>query len=422
MRLKTILNKTEKYSSFVFGDAKICNAYDDYTWPQDVIVVEVRSRSNGRPICSCCEAKGPCYDHSTRRLFEHVPIYGYKVYFSYQMKRVDCPVDGVTVEKVPWADGKKEVTKTFEWFLARWAQRLSWKETATIFGTSWDTVFRAVQMAVLWGLFHRDLSNITALGVDEIARQKGHKYTTVVYQIDDNHKRLLWVGDAREEVTLDAFFDWFGKERTEKLEAICSDMWKPYLKVIKNRAGNAIHILDRFHIMSNMGKAIDKVRAGETRQMEADGYEPLLKKSKFLLLSRKENLSAKQEATLAELVKYNLKSVRAYLLKEDFQNFWMYSSKAWAGKFLDRWCTRAMRSKIEPMKEIAKMLRRHRGLILNWFEMNGTISAGIVEGFNTKAKLTIRKSYGFKSYKVLRIALLHQLGDLPTPEFTHRYC
>ena len=180
--------------------------------------------------------------------------------------------------------------------------------------------------------------------------------------------------------------------------------------------------MDRFHIMINMGKAIDKVRAEEARQMESDGYEPILKKSRFLFLKRPENLSEKQEATLADLVKYNLRSVRAYLLKEDFQNFWTYTSKAWAGKFLDAWCTRTMRSKIEPMKDIAKMLKRHRGLILNWFEMKGTISAGIVEGFNTKAKLTTRKSFGFKSYKVQRIALLHQLGDLPTPEFADRYC
>ena len=155
--------------------------------------------------------------------------------------------------------------------------------------------------------------------------------------------------------------------------------------------------------------------------MSEDGYEPVLKKSRFLFLKRPENLTASQEVKLADLVKYNLKSVRAYLLKEDFQNFWDYKSKSWAEKFLKAWCTRAMRSKLEPMKGIAKMLRRHEKLILNWFVMNGKLSSGIVEGFNTKAKLTIRKAFGFRSYKTLRTALLHQLGDLPTPEFTHRY-
>ena len=422
VRLKTILNNTEKYSSFVFGDAKFCNEYEKILLQENSIVIRVQPRKNGKPICSGCGIKGARCGHTPLRLFEHVPIYGHKVYYAYKMRRVDCTACGVTVEKVPWVDGKKEVTKSFEWFLAEWAKDLSWKKTASKFGTSWDTVFRAVQMAVAWGLFQRDMSNIRAIGVDEISRQKGHKYTTVVYQIDEDQKRLLWVGDKREEATLDAFFIWFGKEKTEKLEAICSDMWKPYLNVIKKRASKAIHVLDRFHIMSNMGKAIDKVRAGEARQMESDGYEPLLKKTRFLLLKRPENLSKKQEVKLADLVKYNLKSVRAYLLKEDFQNFWSYTSKVWAGKFLDRWCTRTMRSKIEPMKDIAKMLRRHRGLILNWFEMKGTISSGIVEGFNTKAKLTTRKAFGFRSYKVQRIALLHQLGDLPVPDSAHKYC
>lgn len=422
MRLKTIFNKLEKYSSFVFGNAIFCNQYDKWSWDDEVIVIDLRPRSNSHPICSNCEVKGTIYDHTTLRLFEHIPIFGYKVYFAYRMRRVDCALCGVTVEKVPWADGKKEVTKNFEWFLANWAKRLSWEETASIFATSWNTVFRAVQMAVMWGLFHRDLSNIKAIGIDEIARQKGHKYATLVYQIDENQKRLLWVGDRREEETLDAFFKWFGKERTEKIEAICSDMWKPYLKVIREKAKGAIHVLDRFHIMSNMGKAIDKVRAEEARNMERDGYEPILKKARFLLLKRPENLTEKQEVKLGELVKYNLKSIRAYLLKEDFQNFWEYKSKAWASKFLDRWCNRTMRSKIEPMKNIAKMLRKYKELIMNWFEMKGKISAGIVEGFNTKAKLTTRKSFGFRTYKVLRIALLHQLGDLPIPESTHKYC
>jgi len=348
-------------------------------------------------------------------------LLGINLKFEYRSRRVDCPRCGVTIEKLPWADGKKEVTKSYEWFLASWAKDLSWKKTAEKFNTNWNTVYRAVAMAVTWGWLHRDITNIKAIGIDEIAKQKGHKYMTLVYQIDDDQKRLLWTGDGRTEGTLNAFFNWLGKEKSANLEAICSDMWKPYIKVIESRAPKAIHVLDRFHIMSHMSKAIDEVRASEAKKLTEDGYEPILKKTRFLLLKRPENLSDSQEIKLAELVKYNLKSVRAYLLKEDFQNFWTYKSKAWAAKFLKVWCTRTMRSKLEPMKRVAKMIRRHESLILNWFVMSGKLSSGIVEGFNTKAKLTIRKGFGFRSYKTLRVALLHQLGDLPTPEFTHRY-
>jgi transposase len=421
MLLKTILNQCEKYSSFVYGDARLCNQYGNKSWDKDVIVIDIAPRKNSRPICSKCSIKGSCYDHITNRLFEHVPLWGIKVFFAYQMRRVDCKKCGVVVEQVPWSDGKREVTKSFEWFLSEWAKRLSWQETAKVFGVGWATVYRAVNMAVIWGLLHRDLSNVKSIGVDEVAKKKGHNYLTLVYQIDEGQRRLLWVGENREEITLRAFFQYFGKKRCENIEAVCSDMWKPYMNVIKEKLPSAVHVLDRYHIMSNMGKAIDKVRAEEARKMQQDGFEPVLKKSRFVFLKRSENLTKHQRGKLSELLQYNLKSVRAYLLKEDFQNFWNYKSKAWAGKFLDSWCTQVMRSKIEPMKDVAKSIRKHKTLILNWFEMKGEISAGIVEGFNTKAKLTARKSFGFRTYSVHRVALLHQLGALPIPDFTHRY-
>ncbi|PVZ69546.1 hypothetical protein DC094_09500 [Pelagibaculum spongiae] len=120
-------------------------------------------------------------------------------------------------------------------------------------------------------------------------------------------------------------------------------------------------------------------------------------------------------------MKYNLKSVRAYLLKEDFDGFWQYTSAYHAGNYLDRWCNRTMRSKIEPMKKVAKTIRNHRDLILNWFKAKKAYSSGIIEGLNTKVKLTVRKSYGFKSYKCTEIALYHSLGKLPEPKLTHRF-
>ena len=118
---------------------------------------------------------------------------------------------------------------------------------------------------------------------------------------------------------------------------------------------------------------------------------------------------------------YNLKSVRAYLLKEDFQQFWKYTSPVWAEKFLDAWCTRVMRSQIEPMKTQAKSIRKHKQLILNWFRAKKLFNSGIVEGLNCKAKLTIRKAYGFRTFRGLEIALYHQLGALPEPQLAHEF-
>ncbi len=324
------------------------------------------------------------------------------------------------IEVVPWAVGKHHTTRAFAWFLASWARRLSWKQTAQAFQTSWDTVAKSARMAVEWGLEHRILDGVKAIGIDEIAWKKGHKYLTVVYQIDAGCRRLLWLGKGRSTATLQRFFDELG-HALDELEFVASDMWKPYLDVIAERAGKALNILDRFHIMSHLGKAIDKIRAQEARELNRRGLDPVLKGSRFLLLKRPENLTANQDVKLADLLRYNLKAVRAYVLKEDFQFFWDYVSPYWAGRFLDRWCERAMRSRLQPMKKVARSLRRHRELLINWFRAKGEISSGIVEGFNNKAKVTMRNAYGYRSFKNAETSLYHALGNLPEPKFTHRF-
>ncbi|MCG7941363.1 MAG: ISL3 family transposase [Candidatus Thiodiazotropha lotti] len=416
MQLKTILNRVQKFKSFVYGTVRWAETAHEPT-----IEAELRPRRGSRPVCSGCGRRRPGYDTLPQRRFEFIPMWGIKVFFLYAPRRVDCPSCGVRVERMPWAQGKHRLTEAYAWFLASWARRLSWKEVAEAFRTSWDHVFHSVEMAVSWGRAHQDLSGIEAIGIDEIQWQRGHRYLTLVYQIDASCRRLLWVGRRRKEKTLLRFFRWFGEERTEELRYVCSDMWKPYLKVIAKKAGQAIHILDRFHIMAHLSKAIDEVRAGETKDLKEKGYEPVLTKSRWLLLKRPENLTEKQESKLVDLLKYNLRSVRAYLLKEEFQIFWTYQSPYWAGKFLDKWCTKTMRSKIEPMKKVARMLRNHRPLLLNWFRAKGQFSSGIVEGFNNKAKLTTRRAYGFKTYHAAEIALYHALGALPVPETAHEF-
>lgn len=418
MHLKTILNQCHKFKSFVYRRVRLVQT--DGGSP-DRLEVEVVPRKNARPVCSGCQRVGSVYDHQGVRRFEFIPIWGFAVDFVYRMRRVNCPRCGVKVEQVPWGQGKRELTTTYMQFLAQWAEKLSWQEVADHFRTSWEKVFSAVEYVVDWGLKHRDLSDITAIGVDEIARRKGHNYLTVVYQIDRGCTRLLWVAQERTARSLAGFFDLLGPERSGQLRYVCSDMWRAYLKVIKARAGQALHILDRFHVMSMLNKAIDEVRAKEQRQLMADGYEPVLTQSRWCLLKRKENLTEKQEAKLSDLLQYNLKSIRAYLLREDFNGFWDYVSATWAGKFLDRWTTRVMRSKIEPMKKVAKTIRQHRELILNWFKAKKAISNGIVEGLNNKAKVTARKSYGFRTFRCQEIALYHALGRLPVPEATHRF-
>jgi transposase len=413
MLVKTVLNRVHKVKGFVYEEAR---------FKEDAIEVAIRPRRGSRPICSGCDRQGPGYDTLRPRRFEFVPLWAITVYLIYARRRVDCSRCGVTVERIPWARGKRRLTDAYALFLARWARRLSWREVALVFRTSWENVYRSVAWVVEYGLQHRSLDGITAIGVDEVQFRKGHKYLTVVYQIDSSCRRLLWVGQDRTAKTLLRFFRMLGRERTAGIRFVCSDMWQPYLKVIAKKASQALHILDRFHIVAKLNQAINDVRAAEAKELARQGYEPVLKHSRWCFLKRVENLTDKQRARLQDLMCYSLKTVRAYLLKESFQLFWEYKSYHWAGVFLDGWLKRAMRSRLEPVKKVARSIRAHRKLILNWFAAKKEFSCGIVEGLNYRIKLTIRKAYGFKTLEAAEIALYHTLGRLPEPEFTHEFC
>ena len=414
MELTTILNHCYHFPRFVYQHAR-------FGPDKKTIEVAVRPRDGSAAICSGCQKPAPGYDHLPERSFEFIPLWGFLVFFLYSMRRVNCRHCGVVVEQVPWGDGKHQLTRAYMLFLARWARKLSWKETAQAFRTSWEKVCDAVEYVVTFGLEHRTLAPIRAIGVDEMQYAKGHKYLTLVYQIDQDLTRLLWVGRERTVESFHGFFTVIGEKLAAQIQFVCSDMWKPYLQVVREKCSQALHILDRFHIVSQMNKALDEVRAAEAREMARAGHEPLLRKTRWCVLKRKDNLTPQQKFRLRDLLRYNLRTVRAYLLKEDFQQFWNYNSPSWAGMFLDFWCRQTMRSRIQPMKKIARMLRAHRPLLLNYFKARKEFSSGVVEGLNNKAKVTMRKSYGFRTFRILELALYHSLGKLPEPELTHEF-
>ena len=415
MQLKTILNHVEKHKSFVYGLPR---------WGEDKkrIEVPVFPRKNNRAICSGCDRPGPGYDRLPERAFDFVPLWGIAVVFLYSMRRVKCPNCGVKVESVPWCVGKSSLTRTLTIFLARWARKLSWSEVATTFGSTWKKVHASVRYVVEYGLKHRDMDDVTAIGIDEIQFGKGHRYLTLVYQLNDGVRRLLYIGEGRTVKTLLRFFHDRGKAWCRRLDFVCSDMWQPYVKVIAKKAPQALHILDRFHIVAKLNKALDEIRSAEARKMKRDGFREVLKHTKYCFLKNPENLTDGQLDKLDDVLQYDLKSVRAYLLKESFQLLWRYVSPYWAQWYLKKWCTTAMRSRLDPVKKFVGTVRRHNDLIMNWFRARKDFSCGAVEGLNRKVNLITRKSYGFKSLKVLMLALYHTMGGLPEPRTAHEFC
>ena len=158
--------------------------------------------------------------------------------------------------------GRNRLTTTYRWFLATWAKRFSWTEVVAIFQTSWDSVCRAVEHAVEWGLADRDLSKVTSLGVDEIAWHRGHSYLTLVYDICEQGRRLLAVAEERTEASLRSCLEELGEDLCKRVRFVCSDMWRPYLNVIGRKLKQAVHVLDRFHVMQQFSKAIDQDPGG----------------------------------------------------------------------------------------------------------------------------------------------------------------
>ena len=328
----------------------------------------------------------------------------------------------MTVEVVPWCDGKNQLTTTYRWFLATWARRLSWSEVAAIFRTSWNSVCRAVDHAVEWGLAHRDLSGLTAMGVDEIAWSRGHRYLTLIYDIGGAARRLLAVAEKRPEASLRSCLESLGETACKQVKYVCSDMWKPYRNVIAEKLGAAVHVLDRFHVMQKFGKAIDEIRAEESKRLKHDGYEPVLKRSRWCFLNRPANLTDKQTVKLAEVLKYNLRTVRAYLLREEFQRFWEYKSPSMGREVSGRMDGPGDAVQAGADEEGCPDDTQSSALDPELVPCRGQVSAGAVEGLNNKVKLVTRKSYGFRTAHVAKLALLHNLGNLPEPKRTHRFC
>jgi transposase len=418
LQLQTILNRVHPLKYFVYADVRLV------PWKGAAVAcIEARiaHRKNSRARCCRCHRPGATYDHQTERRFDFVPLWGLLVFLRYAPRRVNCRACGVHVEAMSWARGKSSMTAVYMSFLATWARRLSWTATARTFASTWDNVRRAVEWVVEYGLEHRDLNGISAIGVDEVLYRKGHKYLTLVYQIDAGCRRLLWITETRTVKAFKGFFTWLGTPRSEALRVVCSDMWKPYLTVIQRHAGQALNVLDKFHIVAHLNKAVDETRRQDATELRRQGDNVTLTHTRWCLLKRPGNLTTKQAGRLRSLLRLNLRTARAYILKEDFTHFWTYVSVTWAGKFLDQWCAMAMRSGITPMKAKAKMLQSHRDLILNYFRAKKEYSSAVVEGLNTKVKLVTRKAYGYRKAETIKIALFHALGRLPEPQHAHRF-
>jgi transposase len=423
LEVKTLFNAVQPLRGFICQDAALVR-----DGQAQRIDIQLREDKRSKPVCGCCGKTAPGYDRQPERRWLFIRLWGIQVELIYRPRRVNCPHCGVRVEDMPWNEGKHLASKALMIYLAQWARRMSWKETATVFKVSWEMVYRSVAWIVTWGLAHRDLSGIEAIGVDELHHGRGKKSTnfiTLIYQIDAGRRRLLWVGQRRTEACLRQGIGELA-EALRSVKYVCSDMWRPYLKVIAKLLPQALNILDKFHIIAHLNGAVDAVRRAEVSRLGGSKSKgsagQKLKKMRWSLLRAGKRVRGKARARLNALIQAKGATARAWMLKESFGHFWSYRSVTWAMNYLDAWVTRALKSRLEPMRKVARMLRAHRELLSNYFEARKLYSSGVVEGLNLKCNLIKRRAYGLRSFGALQTALYHNLGALPEPEITHRFC
>ena len=368
----------------------------------------------GRRLLRCGVCRQRCLEvHDIRKEREWRDLSMRKLVLKlrYCPRRVECPRCGVRVEDFPWAEPWARVTAALSNAVAVLARELSWQGTARHYGLNWKSVATIVKRAVQYGLRHRKRPPVHVIGIDEVSRRKGQVYLTVVYDLE--RRVLLWVGGDRTEEAVRPFFTKeMGPRRCRTLQVVCMDMWAAYAKLVRQHAPNAQILFDRFHIVKHLNEAVDAVRRELWRRLTSQ-ERTTFKGTRWLLLKNPWNLKDNQKERLSTLVQWNTPLVRAWYLKEAFQLFWTYKQPWRAQQHLSKWIRSAMRSKLEPFKKFAQMLRSHLDGILPWTKIR--VSNGAVEGMNNKIKSISHRSFGFRTAENFIAAIYHCCARLPLP-------
>lgn len=368
----------------------------------------------GRRLLRCGVCRQRCRKvHGVRKArdWRDLSMRKLPVKLRYCPRRVECPRCGLRVEEVPWAEPWARITTALSNAVARLARELSWQGTARQYGLNWKSVATIVKRAVQYGLRHRKRPPVHVIGIDEVSRRKGQVYLTVVYDLE--RRVLLWVGDERTEEAVRPFFTKeMGPRRCRTLQVVCMDMWAAYANLVREHAANAQILFDRFHIVKHLNEAVDAVRRDLWRRLTLKERVPF-KGTRWLLLKNPWNLTGDQKERLSTLVQWNTPLVRAWYLKEAFQLFWTYKQPWRAEQHLTKWINSAMRSKLEPFKKFAQMLRSHLDGILPWTKIR--VSNGAVEGMNNKIKSISHRSFGFRTAENFIAAIYHCCAQLPLP-------
>jgi len=368
--------------------------------------VWVRHPDRTRFACPVCDRPLPVYDHSVERAWRHLDSCAFATFLHASAPRVACPEHGVRQVRLPWAEPRSRFTMLFERLAIDVLAACDVAAAAGLLRISWDEAWHLMDRAVTRGLAARPPAHV---GVDEKAAGKGQDYITVVSDLDAG--TVQFIADERRQASLDSYFEKFTTEQLEQIQAVAMDMWEPFAASVRTHLSDADDkiVFDRYHLMSYLTKAVDTVRKQENRALLASGDKSMAG-SKYLWLYSAENLPERHHNRFAVLRAGDLKTARAWAIKESLRHFWSYQRCGWGAKHFQRWYFWATHSRLKPIIDAAKTLKRHQAGLLSYFAHRIT-NAG-AEGLNSRIQAIRVSARGYRNREHFKTAIYFHLGGL----------
>lgn len=367
--------------------------------------------------CPECGTNLPIYDHAPERVWRHLDTCQFKTFLHARIPRVDCPTHGVKQIRVSWAEEKSRFTALFERLAIMVLKETNIEGAGKILRISWDEAWHIVERAVRRGQERKKRGVVKKMGVDEKSLGKGHNYLTLIYDLE--RSTVEHIEDERKKESLDGYFRQMKPAQRAKIKAIATDIWDPYLASIREHVPGYEKklVFDRYHLMTHMVKAVDMVRKQEHRDLRGEGNE-ILSGTKYLWLYSRENLPAKKRRAFSALRKLRLRTGRAWAIKEEVRRLWSYQTETWARKHFSSWYGWAIRSRLKPIKMVARMFHKYLGNILTFIKHR--ITNAVSEGVNSTIQTIKKMACGFRNRDHFKLAIFFHCGGLDLYPVTHK--
>jgi transposase len=366
--------------------------------------------------CPTCGRELGIYDHAAERVWRHLDSCQFATQLHASPPRVECPEHGVHQAKLPWADERSRFTLMFERFAIDVLLETDLSGAMRILKIGWDAAFHIVERAVARGKLAKKRTAPAMLGVDETSVAKGHRYITVVCDLAKGTVEHL--SEHRRAESLASYYETLSDEELTGIQAVSMDMHAPYIKATRDHvpAWHRKIVFDRFHVMQQLTKAVDRVRKAEHRALLANNDRSLLG-SKYLWLYSEENLPSRYSERFDELRALDLKTSRAWAIKENLRRLWEFRRLAVAKRYWNTWCEWALRSRLPPIVRAAQTLQRHIGGIFGFFE--NRVTNALTEGINGKIQRIKRAAHGYRNLNNFMNAIYFHCGGLQLYPPTH---